>query len=89
MNASTSSPASLPAPDSQYDLIVVGSGAAALSAAVTAAIVGLKTAVIEKADVLGGTTAISAGGVWIPCNHLASAAGVRDTPEAAWDYLSH
>jgi len=89
MHASTAPPPSLPEPDVQYDLIVVGSGAAALSAAVTAAIVGLRTAVIEKADALGGTTAISAGGVWIPCNHLASAAGVRDTPEAAWDYLRH
>jgi succinate dehydrogenase/fumarate reductase flavoprotein subunit len=89
MHPSIAPTADLPAPDSQYDLIVVGSGAAALSAAVTAAVFGLKTAVIEKAAVLGGTTAISAGGVWIPCNHLASGAGVHDTPEAAWEYLRH
>ena len=75
--------------NNRYDLIVVGSGAAAMSAAVTASVQGLKTAVIEKASVLGGTTAISAGGVWIPCNHLAAAAGVTDRATAARRYLEH
>lgn len=78
-----------PIDGSQYDLLVFGSGAAALSAAVTASILGLKTAVFEKAAVFGGTTAISAGGVWVPCNHLAAAAGVVDSPDAALRYLQH
>ena len=74
---------------SHYDLIVVGSGAAALSAAVTASVLGLKTAILDKAPVFGGTTAISAGGVWIPCNHLAAQAGVPDSRDAAIRYLEH
>ncbi len=82
-------PHQAPANGSTYDLIVVGSGAAAMSAAVTSSILGLKTAVIEKAPVLGGTTAISAGGVWIPCNHLAAAAGVTDRADAARRYLEY
>jgi len=78
-----------PIDGSRYDLLVFGSGAAALSAAVTASVLGLKTAVFEKAAVFGGTTAISAGGVWVPCNHLAAAAGVVDSPDAALRYLKH
>jgi len=42
------------------DLLVIGSGAGGLSAAATAAYHGLKVIVAEKADVLGGTTALSA-----------------------------
>lgn len=81
--------AATPIDGSHYDLLVFGSGAAALSAAVTASILGLKTAVFEKAAVFGGTTAISAGGVWVPCNHLAAAAGVADSPQSALRYLEY
>ncbi|MFM8557339.1 MAG: FAD-dependent oxidoreductase [Betaproteobacteria bacterium] len=90
MAQNASSPAAAtPIDGSRYDLLVFGSGAAALSAAVTASILGLRTAVFEKAAVFGGTTAISAGGVWVPCNHLAAAAGVVDSSEAALRYLAH
>jgi hypothetical protein len=73
--------------DSTYDLLVVGSGAAGMAAAVVAACKGLSVVVLEKASVFGGTTALSAGGTWIPCNHLARAAGIQDTPEQALAYF--
>ena len=64
-----------------FDLIVLGSGAAGLAAAVTAAHSGARVLVLEQAEVLGGTTAWSGGWVWAPGNPLApagSAEGVRD-----------
>lgn len=71
------------------DVLVVGSGAGGLSAAVTAAHHGLKVIVCEKAPVFGGTTARSGGWSWIPCNPLARDAGFNDSTDAARAYLRH
>jgi succinate dehydrogenase/fumarate reductase flavoprotein subunit len=71
------------------DLLVAGSGAGGLSAAVTAAALGLKVIVVEKEAVYGGTTAWSGGWLWIPRNPLAVAAGIRDDMESARTYLRH
>jgi 3-oxosteroid 1-dehydrogenase len=71
----------------EFDVVVVGSGAAGMTAAMAAAHAGLRTVVIEKAPCFGGSTARSGGGVWIPNNEALRADGVRDTPEAARDYL--
>ena len=71
------------------DLVVVGSGAAGLSAAVTAAYHGLKVVVIEKADCLGGATAWSGGWMWAPLNPLARAAGINEDAETVRTYLRH
>ena len=54
------------APDRAVDLVVLGAGAAGMTAALTAATLGLEVVLLEKAAVVGGTTAISAGSVWIP-----------------------
>ena len=71
------------------DFLVVGSGAGALSAAVTAAHLGLKVIVIEKEAQLGGTTAWSGGWMWIPRNHLALKAGIAEPIEKPLSYLKH
>src|SRR3546814_18776531 len=66
--------------DMQYDVIVVGSGASGLTAAIRAAKAGLSVLVLEKADHFGGTTAVSGGGIWIPGSPQEVAAGVEDSP---------
>jgi hypothetical protein len=71
----------------EYDVVVVGSGAAGMVAALTAAHEGLSTVVVEKAPHYGGSTARSGGGVWIPNNEILRRDGVTDTPEAARAYL--
>ncbi|HNB46028.1 MAG TPA: FAD-binding protein [Burkholderiaceae bacterium] len=73
--------------DTQYDVIVVGSGAGALLGAVRAADQGLKPLVIEKAPLIGGTSATSGGGIWIPCNDGQAAAGVQDSLDDAFRYV--
>ena len=73
--------------DDECDVVVVGSGAAGMSAALTAARSGLRTVVVEKAAHFGGSTARSGGGVWIPNNDVLVRDKVRDSPEAARTYL--
>lgn len=69
------------------DVLVVGSGSAALSAALSAAVAGLSVLIVEKAATLGGTSAMSGGAVWVPANHHALSQGVEDSPREALDYL--
>jgi succinate dehydrogenase/fumarate reductase flavoprotein subunit len=73
----------------ECDAIVVGSGAAGLSAAVTAGHHGLKVLVVEKEPRFGGTTARSGGWLWIPGTSLAKAWGIADDTEKARLYLRH
>ena len=71
----------------ECDVLVLGSGAGGLSAAVTAAAQGLRVMVAEKEDVFGGTTAWSGGWMWIPRNPLATRAGIREDIDAPRTYL--
>lgn len=71
------------------DLIVLGSGAAGLAAAVTAARHGLKVLVVEKEDRFGGASAISGGTIWIPGNRQAVDAQLDASLNSARVYLGH
>ncbi|KOU76350.1 3-oxosteroid 1-dehydrogenase [Streptomyces virginiae] len=72
----------------EYDVVVVGSGAAGMTAALTAAKRGLSVLVVEKAPTFGGSAARSGAGIWLPNNAVILAAGVPDTPQKAATYLS-
>lgn len=74
--------------DATYDVVVLGSGAAGLVAAITAADEGASVVVIEKADLIGGTSAMSGGIIWMPNNHLQEEAGKDDSRQDALDYLA-
>lgn len=69
-----------------YDLVVVGAGSG-LFGAITAARAGLKVLVVEKSSYLGGSTALSGGGMWLPGNDVAAKGGAADAPERAEAYL--
>jgi succinate dehydrogenase/fumarate reductase flavoprotein subunit len=72
----------------EHDVIVVGSGAAGLMAAAVAADAGLSVAVFEKSEQFGGTSAVSAGTLWVPCNPYMESVGRVDSPEQARQYLA-
>ncbi|TYB64940.1 3-oxosteroid 1-dehydrogenase [Nonomuraea sp. PA05] len=81
-------PAPAQAAAAEYDVVVIGAGAAGMTAALTAAKRGLSTVVIEKAPTFGGSAARSGAGIWIPNNEVILAAGVQDTPAKAATYLA-
>ncbi len=78
-----------PAASLHCDLLVIGSGAGGLSAAVTAAHLGLKVIVAEKDPQFGGTTAWSGGWMWLPRNPLAVEAGITEPIDEPLNYLRH
>ncbi|WSJ63904.1 3-oxosteroid 1-dehydrogenase [Streptomyces sp. NBC_01310] len=75
-------------PLGEYDVVVVGSGAAGMTAALTAARRGLSVLVVEKAPAFGGSAARSGAGIWLPNNSVILGAGVPDTPQKAATYLA-
>lgn len=73
--------------DPSVDVIVVGSGGAALTGAYTAAAEGLRVLVLEKTRHLGGTSAYSGACLWLPGNDVLAEAGVEDPVEDGLAYL--
>jgi 3-oxosteroid 1-dehydrogenase len=69
------------------DVVVVGSGAAGLSAAIAATRAGASVVVLEKAATVGGTTSKSEGAYWVPNNHHLRAKGRADPKEQAIRYM--
>ena len=62
--------------DRQVDVVVLGSGAAGLTAATLAHDGGADVLLVEKADLVGGTTGVSGGMPWVPLNHHMADVGV-------------
>ena len=85
MTKTTPPPTQVPA--LSYDVIILGSGAAGLAAAVTASSRGLKVLLVEKAAAFGGTSAISGGAVWLHDTDQARAAGHHLPAEQMRSYL--
>jgi succinate dehydrogenase/fumarate reductase flavoprotein subunit len=70
-----------------FEGVVRGTGAAGMVAALAAHGTGARVALYENADVIGGTTTLSGGVCWLPCNPLAAQAGLHDSREDALLYL--
>jgi succinate dehydrogenase/fumarate reductase flavoprotein subunit len=73
----------------ETDLVVVGSGAAGLTAAIVAKLKGLRVVVLEKDILVGGTTAVSGGVLWVPLTTIGRQQNPADSPEAVRTYLRH
>jgi succinate dehydrogenase/fumarate reductase flavoprotein subunit len=73
----------------ECDVLVAGSGASGMSAAITAKHGGLDVLIVEKEPRFGGTTARSGGWLWIPGTSLARAWGIHEGPDEARTYLRH
>lgn len=72
----------------ETDVVVVGSGAAGLTAAITAKSKGLETIILEKGQAIGGTSARSGGRYWMPNNPEQKKAGIRDNREDGVKYMA-
>lgn len=73
--------------DHECDVLVIGSGAGGMTAAVVAADQKAQVIVIEKGELFGGTSATSGGVLWIPASHLAQQAGAHDSVDEAFTYV--
>ena len=74
--------------DKQVDVLVVGTGCGGLTAALTASISGsTEVLVIEKNELIGGTSATSGGVIWIPDNHHSRSLNIEDSQAEAKEYL--
>ncbi|HKT22142.1 MAG TPA: FAD-dependent oxidoreductase [Nitrososphaerales archaeon] len=71
-----------------YDVVVIGSGAAGLTAAVSASSSGATVAILEKGSKFGGSSSLSGGQLWIPNNRLALRAGINESKQKARRYLT-
>jgi succinate dehydrogenase/fumarate reductase flavoprotein subunit len=76
-------------PAAECDVLVAGSGAGGLAAAIAARKHGLDVVVAEKEPFFGGTTARSGGWLWVPNHSMQASIGVRDSLEQASTYLLH
>ncbi|MBB6125361.1 FAD-dependent oxidoreductase [Sphingobium subterraneum] len=73
--------------DESYDLVIAGSGSAGLAAAIIAHSLGMRAIVVEKTDLVGGTSCYSGGVIWVPNSRQNVASGVQDSVDRAERYL--
>ncbi|MFD8566869.1 FAD-binding protein [Streptomyces sp. NPDC059639] len=73
--------------DAEHDVVVVGSGAGAMTGALLAAADGFDTVVVERTGLLGGTSAYSGAACWLPGTQVQERAGIGDSTDTARAYL--
>lgn len=73
--------------DHSFDVVVVGSGGAAMATALGAVDENLDVVMLESTDKWGGSTAMSGGGLWLPNNPLMQRERVADSRESALAYM--
>lgn len=73
--------------DEVVDVLVVGTGSAAMTTALAVKESGKEPLVIESTELYGGSSAMSGGGLWIPNNPVMREAGVDDSYEKARTYM--
>ena len=75
--------------DETFDFVIVGSGGGSMCAALVAKSMGFEPLILEKTDLIGGTTSKSGGILWIPNNRFMRNDGVEDSTERAMTYLDN
>ncbi len=75
--------------DAAYDLLIIGSGVGGLTAAIAAKLDGLRPLLIEKTPLIGGSSALSGGILWLPNNPVMQRDGIADSREAGLAYLAN
>jgi 3-oxosteroid 1-dehydrogenase len=70
------------------DCVMVGSGGGSMCAALAVHAAGQQALILEKADVIGGSTAMSGGILWLPDNPVSRRAGVDDSRADAVRYFA-
>jgi succinate dehydrogenase/fumarate reductase flavoprotein subunit len=74
--------------DETFDVLVAGTGAGGLAAALVANGRGANVLIVEKAATTGGTTKKSAGFMWVPNNHFLRETGTVDSRDGALRYMA-
>ena len=87
MAENSSAEGGVPEWDETVDVLVVGAGAAGMTAALTSSLKGARTLLCEKSPYVGGTSAWSGGTVWIPGSTQAKRAGMKDSVEDGLRFL--
>ena len=77
------------APDQEFDVVVIGTGAGGMATAIAAKKLGLDVLLLEKDSLYGGTTARSGGVLWVPNNPISTFKPEPDSMDAARTYLKY
>lgn len=75
--------------DAAYDLVIIGSGVGGMTAAIAAKLEGLNPLLVEKTPLVGGSSALSGGILWLPNNPVMQRDGIADSRQAALAYLAN